>query len=396
MIGITLKDVLAIPLLKDSTVLAGQSNLNSFVKGIAVAEVPDIVRFAKKDTIYLSTLFAFKDEGSLEALIKGLKQKGAAALFVKPKRFFGEVPKKAVEAASRLDFPLVEVDESVMWSDLIRVVLERILEEESREKAERNLVQAIMENSVTKETESIWQELFEFRKDDLFRIGVINRSDGKGQSIAAPDELERKSKMLRLLLSSYFTRVLMLPLTERFVFLAASKSLSAEFMSKVTADLSKKAPDSIMVLSKPFKHLTEAHERLKKVLLLEELYSNAAGEEKVILEEQKEEDIIFSGLLNSRDVEELAQSLISKLRSALSEEATLKMLWTVFVYLKSDLNQKKTAERLKVHVNTVKYRLSRFQEIAEINLASSSDLLKTYVLLKVMQLKGFFAKPSKH
>lgn len=390
MVGVTLLDILKMPILKDAKVLAGEESLNNYVKGIAVAEVPDIVRLAKKDTIYLSTLFAFKDESSLETLITGLKKKGAAALFVKPKRFYGKVPEALIDVSKRLSFPLVEIEENVMWSDLIRLVLERILEEESKEKAERNLLQAVMENSIQAENEEIWTELLELKNVVSFRTGVLQLEKSTSKQFYSPNEVEKIARLFRNVLSKYFFKVLILPLTTKFVFLVASNDSNFARQKELSSELKDRLPGAVLVLSKHFSSLSAAHKRFSKVLMLSRLIAQSGNSKNVVLEEEKEEDIMLGNLLNNEDVQEMIDIMLQNLKGQMSAESSLKLLWTVYVFLKSDLNQKKASDKLKIHVNTLKYRLNRFEEITGINLSSSAYLYKLYILLKIMDLKGLF------
>lgn len=392
MVGITLEEVLNIPALKNARVLAGKSNMTNFVRGIAVAEVPDIVKLAKKDTIYLSTLFAFKDEISLQTLIQGLKDKGAAALFVKPKRFHGKVPEKAVEVAKELEFPLIEVDEELMWSDLIKLVLERILEEESKEKAERNLLQAIFENSIQKENEAIWRELLQLQQESFFRVGIFDLKARNGSVVVSPDYMEKTSREIRSALAQFFVKTLVLPLSSKFLLLTISKEPGFSNPEMIEQAILSRFPNSILILSKPFTELIQANERFKNILKLADLIKDNINSLRIIFEEEREEDLLLSSLLDSKAAQEVAEALLGKLQQKMSAGKARKILLTVYAFLNSDFNRYKTSKKLKVHVNTVKYRLNLFEEITGLNLSSSKDLLKLFVVLKLLDLKGYFAE----
>jgi len=112
--GTKLKDVLQIPIFTKARVLSGKSGLSKYVTTVSVAEVPDILSWTKKGALYLTTLYAFRTEDSQIKLVRGLWEKGAAGLAIKPKRFLDTMPSKMIEEAESLDFPLIEISPQVI------------------------------------------------------------------------------------------------------------------------------------------------------------------------------------------------------------------------------------------------------------------------------------------
>jgi DNA-binding PucR family transcriptional regulator len=59
---------------------------------------------------------------------------------------------------------------------------------------------------------------------------------------------------------------------------------------------------------------------------------------------------------------------------------------TVEVYLASDCNLQRTAERLYIHPKTVRYRLGRVEELAAISLASQQDRFDAQMAIKIVRV----------
>jgi DNA-binding PucR family transcriptional regulator len=59
---------------------------------------------------------------------------------------------------------------------------------------------------------------------------------------------------------------------------------------------------------------------------------------------------------------------------------------TVEVYLASDCNLQRTAEKLYIHPKTVRYRLGRVEELAAISLTSQQDRFDAQMAIKIVRV----------
>ncbi|MCX7832121.1 MAG: PucR family transcriptional regulator [Actinobacteria bacterium] len=392
MIGIPLSEILKLPILKNAKIVSGHDNLDRYVRNIAVAEVPDIVSLAKKDTIYLSTLFAFKDETSQQLLIKGLQDKGAAALFVKPKRFFGSTPEALVKASKELNFPLVEIDEEIMWSDLIRAALERILEEESATKIERNLIQAILSGSIESEDETNWKNLLNIDENSTFRICILHAKEEKEIDKSSIEETEKKSQIIRTIFKKYFRHVFVLPFNDQYYILISDKTVNLpNFKESILRELNQKFSTGFyLACSSSFSKLADANQHSKNCFSLLRIAKSSGGLNRFYLEEENELELIFLRISETNEGGQFVENFLKDISGKISKKSIKKLLSTIFEYLNSNLSKAETATKLKVHTNTVKYRIKNFEQMTGLNLNNSRDIFKTYLLLSLLKIRGFF------
>jgi purine catabolism regulator len=132
--GFTVQSLFDIPELKDAVLLGGHAGLDRMISRINVMEVPDVVDWVRPGELLMTTGYPFKDDPEvLVTLIEQLAHKGVAALGVKTKRFFDNIPPAAIEAANRQGMPLIELPPSTIFSDVVREVMERVLVSESRD-----------------------------------------------------------------------------------------------------------------------------------------------------------------------------------------------------------------------------------------------------------------------
>jgi purine catabolism regulator len=132
--GFTCGDLLLIPDFQEAVVLAGANGLNRLITRVNVMEVPDVIDWVRPGEFLITSGFPFRDNpGAIAELIPQLDAKGVSALGIKRQRFIDRIPHEALKAADRLDFPIIELPVSTVFSDVVRDIMERVLVQEARE-----------------------------------------------------------------------------------------------------------------------------------------------------------------------------------------------------------------------------------------------------------------------
>jgi purine catabolism regulator len=132
--GLTCSDILLIPDLKESVVLAGAGGLGRYINRVNVMEVPDVIDWVRPGEFLITSGFPFRGQPELiTEIIPQLNQKGVSALGIKTKRYIDEVPARALELADQLGFPIFELPAATSFSDVVRDIMERVLVQEARE-----------------------------------------------------------------------------------------------------------------------------------------------------------------------------------------------------------------------------------------------------------------------
>ncbi|HZG55262.1 PucR family transcriptional regulator [Paenibacillus sp.] len=132
--GFTCGDILLIPDFKEAVVLAGADGLHRPITRVNVMEVPDVIDWVRPGEFLITSGFPFRDDPEAIAdLIPALASRGVAAIGIKTRRFIDAIPKRALEAAEALGFPIFELPASTVFSDVVRDIMERVLVQEARE-----------------------------------------------------------------------------------------------------------------------------------------------------------------------------------------------------------------------------------------------------------------------
>lgn len=129
MTGITVREALQFPALKDATLIAGAGGLDRVITSVNIMEVPYIERFVKENELLLTTTYPIReDPGVQERLVPLLAGRGLAALAIKPVApWLPQVPPIMARQADELAFPLIRLPANASFNEIINPILTEIL-----------------------------------------------------------------------------------------------------------------------------------------------------------------------------------------------------------------------------------------------------------------------------
>ena len=137
--ALAVRELITLPSLAGSALVAGSGGLDRIVSRVNVIEVPDILPWVKPNELLLTTGFPirFADSGqpfdprALVDLIEGLARCGAAALGVKAGRYLDELPRAMIDAAELLDFPLFLIPRDVGFDEVMSEVFMHLIDRQA-------------------------------------------------------------------------------------------------------------------------------------------------------------------------------------------------------------------------------------------------------------------------
>lgn len=132
MLGLTVREALAIGPLTQARVLAGAAGLDRLVEHVTVVDAPDAADWLRGGEFVLTTAYAVKDTAEGQAdLIRRLIGTNAAALGIKLRRFIDALSREALACAEEANFPIIELPYEVSWADIITPVLGEVLQRQA-------------------------------------------------------------------------------------------------------------------------------------------------------------------------------------------------------------------------------------------------------------------------
>jgi purine catabolism regulator len=128
----TVKNLLAFPMLKETRMLAGNQGLHRPITRVNVMEDPNMLSWVRPGEFLMTTGTPFREEPErLKQIVPELVRRGVSALGIKGKGYFDPLPHDVVEEAERHALPLLELPADIVFADLARSVMERVLEQET-------------------------------------------------------------------------------------------------------------------------------------------------------------------------------------------------------------------------------------------------------------------------
>jgi purine catabolism regulator len=133
------RELLDLPSLAGSQVLAGGGGLDKLVNRINVIEVPDILPWVKPNELLLTTGFPLRhadtgrpfEAAALVELVEGLAGQQVAALGVKAGRYLDDLPPEMLCSADALDFPLLRLPPGVAFDDVMSDVFTQLIDRQA-------------------------------------------------------------------------------------------------------------------------------------------------------------------------------------------------------------------------------------------------------------------------
>ncbi|MDQ7096384.1 PucR family transcriptional regulator ligand-binding domain-containing protein [Desulfosporosinus sp. PR] len=126
--GVTVKDILRLPILKNAKLVGGLEGLNRIVRSIDIMEIPEIKPWLREGEILLTTTYSIRNEPNLlPKLVEDLAQAGAAALVFKPERFILQIPEEMIEVSNRYQLPVIAIPAETPSIDITHSVMELVL-----------------------------------------------------------------------------------------------------------------------------------------------------------------------------------------------------------------------------------------------------------------------------
>lgn len=151
--GMTVKELLRLPILKDAKLIGGEKGLDRVVSCIDIMEVPDVKGWLREGELILTTGYSIRhDPALLLDLVEQMAQAGAAALAIKPERFLSNIPQEMIEKSNSYGLPIILIPIGTPYIDITYNVMEQILDRQAAllrrsEQVYKTLTNLVLNNS---------------------------------------------------------------------------------------------------------------------------------------------------------------------------------------------------------------------------------------------------------
>ncbi|AOH53388.1 hypothetical protein ABE28_003415 [Peribacillus muralis] len=389
---LTVEKALKLPALNQVEVIGGEQGLARVINSVSIMDHPDI-SWIKRGELLLTTGYVFKDDSDAQInLVRELSKRGSAGLAIKIKRFLSTIPPEMVEEANKYKLPLLEIPYEMPLSDLLFSFTHELV---NREKVKNNgkgsfeIFNSLLsgESSSSSFPPELQEIGFNHRPYILLLINIETKEEGDslipiGRILENLNQTEKvdfkywhidfNGHLIILQGKGMVTDEHLLLQAERIATLLEGLIIEGNPSISLTMGLSK--------VKKEIHNMKEGFSEAKMAIQLGPKVKSTNINDYASIE--------VEDLINQIPKDVLAQYVLSMIEPIIlyDKENEGELLKTLETYLFSRGRIEDAARALFIHRNTVKFRLSRIEDLLGVDLKSSDLAFKLQLSIKAAKL----------
>lgn len=384
--AIRISDLLCIDLLKGAKIVAGKNGLDNEIKRVAFNDCPldlDVnSKIIRSGDLYINSLYIVKD--NKEQLINFFKfyiENRSAGIFIIDE-YFKEFPQEVITMANTHNYPIILIDNSTPYAEIINAAIGMILFDQYDTIAEMK-INNILDPYITPEEMVKVIEYFNIDFKKHYSAAFIKINDG----FLKKDRLIRNELENIYNIDSYKYRNGLLA----FFSYDDSKKYSV-LISQISSLINKHSNSYNIGISNSFSDIMDFNHCINQCICA------------CYLCETTDKSIIYYNTLNIYKIlypikeklflKEYMEEILKPLEEY-DKVHKLDLIKTVEAYINNDGNYKNTGLEIAQHENTVRYRISAAKKILDLENNHLSFIEQISIAFKIKKIldkkRGFKA-----
>lgn len=377
-------DVLDIAKEHGISLVAGEKGLNRDVKWFRVMENCEVLEYLEEGLLLFTTGLAIKSKKQLFNLVKNQHEANSSATVIHVGKNIKEIPPEIIDYCNEHDYPLMEVPWEnslpMMMKDFSMLFLEYDRIDKELEEAFKNAI------SYSEKTE-LYLPMFKehgCRENDSYGVAIFEFCEG----IELPKDNRKKQiiRKIRMILLSAGTKSFFIELERNLVILFADYTI--ELINQVV----EKLLDALNSLDYDFNIGIGMNQ--KGVEKISDSYLQAKWCVKIGRNKNVKNSIVhFEDIgvykILSRVDYKLLREYYQDTIGVLDEYDKLKdteLKKLLRLYINNNRSEKKVAELLFLHRNTVNYRISKIKKLLDCDLSDTEEFVRIYLAFCIENL----------
>ena len=385
---ISVKELLSLPALQGTVVLAGEAGLNRPVRHVTVMEVPDIKRWLKGNEFLLTSFYSVRKSEDAQCSIIEELQDTCACIAVKIGQYVERLSQKVLDTADQYGIPLLQIPYESNYIDILMSVMNRIMIDEGCEEIlHRYLSDIIYENY------SEWDSMLERGRllgMDLSgnsfavlrlsqRHPEVDQRQFRARSWDLQQYLEGRDGILRCYRVNWHNSNLLL--TEGSDLSALNETLKKALREDVLRRVTGLDPmEHVLCVGRAGQGLDQ----------LRRSYHDCVRAGRTGIQLYANQFLFFYDAIRPfcslHDI--LSREEGGAFSELLSNVGNLDILETISMYFACNGDLDEIARQLFVHRNTVKYRLGRLEEKTGLHLNQPRESFLLYLAVLAMRFRN--------
>lgn len=391
---VTCKEILSLPELGKVKVVGGKDGLNRIITWVHIVELPNVGEWSSAgDLVFLTGVGLKSYKEDLVDIVRQASEKNLSGIVVGIGPYINKIPKEAVEIADILNVPLLQVPFEVKVTFITQSIIKMIFNNQVKLKSMNDLMEEVIFG--TYKEEMIDRAIFYGYKPKEEYVAIVIDIDKFSEFIKKEnikDEyiiLKMKTNIQNVINSifgKYDKNILYVNKSDSFNIMAPVKTM--EEILKIAEEIKLEIKNKVKGLTVSIgigsmckelrKFKNSVYEANKALTILK-----ACNRDDTI--RSYSELGIYRLFFKVDDIDELNKIYMENLGNLLEYDNKngTDLLDTLEIYLTEDRNLRKTSEELYIHRNTLKYRISRIEEILELSLEGVNDCFNLRLAFKI-------------
>jgi len=353
--SVTISDILTLDLLESAKVVAGNNGLENQIHRVNFSDCPiasDEIEslLVSKGDVFINSLYLVKDDEKqlLEIFKYFINIESSGAIIID--EYLQHLPKCVIELANEHSYPIIFIDKAVSYAELIKVIMELILSEQTDELSEIKIDQLLDSN---------------IRSEDVIKIARhLNGQFSHYYQICFVRFSNNNTNIVR----SMFNRLENVTLYRYHDYFLMIVNKKNDFpiehsINEISRILSQHSIDYFIGISNVFEDISEFHTSIKQAYAALELESSC--KHNMMFYSDLNVYKLLYPLRNTEYIKDFYDEVINPLQEY-DEAKNADLFTTCKVFLENDADYKLTATELHQHENTIRYRISKARSILKL------------------------------
>lgn len=404
--SVTINQILNLPILEQSKILAGADYLTNEVSGITLFDAPDGYKWLRNQEFIVTTGYPFTSthhqwkDGLLE-LLRIAVEKKCSGIGIKMGRYIHSLPEEALSYATTHGIPILSIPNNIPWLDLILAVTSIIKqnpilawEEEFWKKNE--IINEILAG--TNNNSSLLEKATQigFPLSNYYLVAVLGKLEEANHCKSQDENLSLLKTIVNNLVETGTDIQYAIDHHGHYVIINPTNNTGPKIEENYRLDLNLllekqssstficgigRIYDGIDKVSKSYKEAINCFNLLQKDnrdslnnrITTICAFSSLGAERILISENPQDEAKLFA--------EECLGKIINY-----DQEKNSQLLTTLITFIENNGNINQTAKVLFVHQNTVRYRLDLIKQLSKLNPENTQDQFAIQMSLAVYKI----------
>jgi hypothetical protein len=390
--------------------LTDASGLDRTIRWTHYVEKPEYLKFLRGGELVLTTALLLQTAERMVGFIQALDAKGCAGMVLSTDTPLGELSymNRAVEAANALRFAVFLLPWEIGMVELCQVICKEIVEREMSKNSRESFMDYLLSGDIPPGRTSSNNKnvkaakAFGYAEGETYAGVVVDAgafAAPGAPSVSSPethkleafaDEIYRKAKEAGCNSLLHVVR-------ENKIILMVSRPQGAFSVSRLMAKAVAEAPSKQTVLSvsvgigPPWTDLSQFK---RSVQIAGDLAAKANGCV-VDFSELDLDRLLYGRNASKSDIEEIAHFIFAPLNEQ-GENRDLELKRTLKAYIKNMCNLAETAKELFIHINTLRYKIRKIEELCGGNIKNPETYFRFCLGFKLEEfVRSSFASEAK-